>query len=59
MQHYLTLTTQVDNYGQVELGEMLQKYNVRAPVTGNPISDPLEFNLMFGTSIGPGGSTPG
>ena len=49
----------MDNYSKEELGALLKKYGVKAPLTGNDFSDPLEFNLMFGTSIGPGGNIPG
>jgi len=38
---------------------MLKKYGVKAPDTGNDISDPEPFNLMFATNIGPTGQTPG
>ena len=37
----------------------MTKYEVKSPVTLNDISEPMEFNLMFATSIGPGGLTPG
>jgi len=49
----------VDNYGQSELAEKLQKYEVKTPVTNHAFTPPMEFNLMFGTSIGPGGNVPG
>ncbi|XP_061522164.1 glycine--tRNA ligase-like [Phycodurus eques] len=51
--------TQMDNYTQQELGELFVKYNVKSPSTGNDLTPPISFNLMFQTSIGPGGSTPG
>ena len=35
------------------LGNKLTAYNVKAPETGNDISAPFPFNLMFKTSIGP------
>lgn len=54
-----TIVVQVDNYSKEELGEMFVKYNVKSPLTGNALSPPMEFNLMFGTAIGPGGNTPG
>lgn len=52
-------STKVDNYGMKELGELLKKYNTKSPVTGNDLTDPVEFNLMFSTSIGPSGLIPG
>ncbi|XP_032821030.2 glycine--tRNA ligase [Petromyzon marinus] len=51
--------TQMDNYGQSQLAGLFTDYAVKSPVTGNDLSPPLAFNLMFQTSIGPGGQTPG
>ncbi|XP_053715296.1 glycine--tRNA ligase-like [Synchiropus splendidus] len=51
--------TQMDNYTQKELGDLFTKYNVKSPATGNDLTPPISFNLMFQTSIGPGGNTPG
>lgn len=42
-----------------ELGDLISNYDAKAPVTGNDLSDPVEFNLMFTTSIGPSGLIPG
>ncbi|KAG2429717.1 hypothetical protein HYH02_013974 [Chlamydomonas schloesseri] len=41
------------------MGAALQAYDVRAPGTGNAISAPFAFNLMFKTSIGPKGDMVG
>ena len=41
-----------------ELGETMRKYEVKAPVSGNDITDPMEFNLMFKSEIGPTGQLP-
>ena len=35
------------------LGQALTAYGVKAPETGNALSQPFPFNLMFKTSIGP------
>ncbi|XP_065804661.1 glycine--tRNA ligase [Labrus bergylta] len=51
--------TQMDNYTQQELSDLFVKYNVKSPSTGNDLTAPISFNLMFKTSIGPGGNTPG
>lgn len=32
---------------------------ITSPVTGNVLSDPVEFNLMFSTLIGPTGLIKG
>ena len=42
-----------------ELGELISKYDAKASMTGNDLTDPVEFNLMFATSIGPSGLIPG
>uniref|UniRef100_A0AAQ5XT20 glycine--tRNA ligase n=1 Tax=Amphiprion ocellaris TaxID=80972 RepID=A0AAQ5XT20_AMPOC len=51
--------TQMDNYTQQELADLFVKYNVKSPSTGNDLTPPTSFNLMFQTSIGPGGNMPG
>ncbi|WAQ94005.1 SYG-like protein [Mya arenaria] len=49
----------VDNMSKDEMGETLKRFSIKSPVTGNDISDPLEFNLMFSTAIGPTGTVKG
>ncbi|XP_063780392.1 glycine--tRNA ligase [Pseudophryne corroboree] len=51
--------TQMDNYGQQDLADLFVKYNVKSPITLNDLSPPVSFNLMFKTSIGPGGNMTG
>ncbi|XP_012671719.1 glycine--tRNA ligase [Clupea harengus] len=51
--------TQMDNYTQQELTDLFVKYNVKSPITGNDLTPPMLFNLMFQTSIGPGGNMTG
>lgn len=48
-----------DSYGMVELGAALTTYGAKAPDTGNDISAPFPFNLMFPTPIGPNGKDKG
>lgn len=50
---------EADNYSLEEIGAILKKYDVRAPDTGNELSDPAEFNMMFSTAIGPAGDLKG
>ncbi|XP_028824218.1 glycine--tRNA ligase [Denticeps clupeoides] len=54
-----SVITQMDNFTQQELADMFIKYNVKSPTTGNDLSPPISFNLMFQTSIGPGGNMQG
>ena len=53
------LSPQIETYDKHKLAELLVKYDVRTPVMGNAVSPPMEFNLMFGTAIGPGGNLAG
>ncbi|XP_056594311.1 glycine--tRNA ligase [Triplophysa dalaica] len=54
-----SVITQMDNYTQQELADLFVQYNVKSPITGNDLSPPISFNLMFQTSIGPSGNMTG
>eukprot|EP00750_Incisomonas_marina_P014872 INCI17919.2.p1 GENE.INCI17919.2~~INCI17919.2.p1 ORF type:complete len:532 (-),score=113.83 INCI17919.2:586-2151(-) len=59
-EEYRHIRAQADAYGPEEIGKILrEQFNVKAPVTGNELSDPFPFNLMFGTQIGPSGNLEG
>ena len=49
----------IDELTAEELSAQLKKYDCKAPETGNDISEPFPFNLMFATSIGPKGDVKG
>ncbi|CAL9147272.1 unnamed protein product, partial [Musa hybrid cultivar] len=49
----------LDDLSADELGTKLKEYSITATDTKNPLSDPYPFNLMFQTSIGPSGPSPG
>nr|XP_043613169.1 glycine--tRNA ligase, mitochondrial 1-like [Erigeron canadensis] len=49
----------LDDLSADQLGAMIKKYEIMAPETKNSLSDPVEFNLMFKTSIGPSSETIG
>jgi glycyl-tRNA synthetase len=34
---------------------VVKKYSMKSPSSGSELSEPVDFNLMFSTSIGPGG----
>jgi len=53
------IEAKVDTYKDFEMDELFKKYKVVAPETGNGLSFPEPFNLMFKTSIGPTGTVPG
>jgi len=42
-----------------EIYQVIQENDVFCPECGGDLSEIYEFNLMFGTSIGPGGKQPG
>ncbi|KAH0687430.1 hypothetical protein KY285_017995 [Solanum tuberosum] len=49
----------LDDLSSEELGAKIKEYGITAPDTKNPLSAPYPFNLMFQTSIGPSGVSPG
>jgi len=49
----------LDDLSAEELGAKIKEYEIVAPETKNALSDPYPFNLMFQTSIGPSGLSPG
>ncbi|KAK8617367.1 hypothetical protein V6N13_080283 [Hibiscus sabdariffa] len=49
----------LDDLSPEALGAKIKEYGITAPDTKNPLSDPYPFNLMFQTSIGPSGLSPG
>lgn len=59
VEEYHTVLAQIDNFDGKQLGELIRKYDVRAPESGNEVSEPIEFNLMFESSIGPTGQVKG
>ncbi|XP_020529989.1 glycine--tRNA ligase, mitochondrial 1 isoform X2 [Amborella trichopoda] len=56
---YKRVMATLDDLSAKELGSKLKEYGIVAPDTKNPLSDPYPFNLMFATSIGPSGLSPG
>ena len=59
VQEYEEVLARIDNYDGPELGALIKKYDLRNPETGEIPSDPVAFNLMFQTSIGPSSNLPG
>ncbi|EDV19380.1 uncharacterized protein TRIADDRAFT_33686 [Trichoplax adhaerens] len=58
-QEIINLRTKVESLSLQELGDQIKKFEVKSPVTGNNVSDPMPFNLMFRTEIGPSGGVSG
>ncbi|KAK9452876.1 hypothetical protein V1511DRAFT_506619 [Dipodascopsis uninucleata] len=59
VEEYNAVLAKIDGYSGPELGELMKKYNIVNPATGGQLSEPLEFNLMFETAIGPSGQLKG
>jgi glycyl-tRNA synthetase len=59
VQEYEEVLARIDNYDGPELGQLIKKYDLKNPETGVIPSDPVAFNLMFQTSIGPSSNLPG
>lgn len=56
---YRIIRSNADGSTPEELGALLTEFKVKAPDTGNDISAPFRFNLMFATQIGPTAALPG
>ncbi|KAA1080250.1 Glycine--tRNA ligase 1, mitochondrial [Puccinia graminis f. sp. tritici] len=52
---YHSILAQIDNYTGAQLGELIREEKIRSPDTGNELTEPVEFNLMFESQIGPTG----
>ena len=47
---------EADAYTPKELHDLIVKFGIKSPSTGNDLSEPFPFNLMFKTTIGPRGT---
>ncbi|KDQ53935.1 hypothetical protein JAAARDRAFT_136399 [Jaapia argillacea MUCL 33604] len=56
---YEHVLAKLDDYTGPELGHLIKNNNIRNPDTDNEVTDPVQFNLMFASSIGPTGQHPG
>lgn len=59
VEEYETILAKIDGYSGPELGQLMIKYNIGNPATGDKLEQPVEFNLMFETAIGPSGQLKG
>ncbi|XP_055295151.1 glycine--tRNA ligase-like [Sitodiplosis mosellana] len=50
---YDETVTKLESATKSDLKELIQKFSVKSPLTGNDLTDPVEFNLMFDTQVGP------
>lgn len=49
----------LDGMTTEQMSEIVNKFNMKSPTTGNDLSEPVDFNLMFATQIGPTGDQKG
>lgn len=59
VKEYTVVRNQADAFSKEELSQIFQKYDIRSPESGNKLSEPEPFNLMFPTPIGPAGLIQG
>ncbi|SCU88207.1 LAMI_0D09186g1_1 [Lachancea mirantina] len=59
IKEYHGVLAKIDGYSGPELGELMVRYKIGNPVTGEPLEAPRAFNLMFETAIGPSGQLKG
>jgi glycyl-tRNA synthetase len=55
----LTIRSAAGSYNKDQLSAAFKRFNIVSPDTGNPLTEPFAFNLMFTTSIGPTGKLVG
>lgn len=53
------IVVKLDGMTKAEMAAILTKFNMKSPLTQNDLSEPMEFNLMFATQIGPTGLIKG
>lgn len=51
--------TLLDGMTMEEMDKIVKDYKMKSPLTGNDLTDAVEFNLMFPISIGPSGTLKG
>nr|BAN20718.1 hypothetical protein [Riptortus pedestris] len=53
------LIVKLDGMTKDEMASLLNRFSIKSPLTGNDLTEPIEFNLMFSTQIGPSGLVKG
>ncbi|CAG9813907.1 unnamed protein product [Phaedon cochleariae] len=53
------IVIKLDGMNKAEMAAVMEKFKMKSPLTGNELTEPIEFNLMFGTQIGPSGLIKG
>merc|ERR1719290_580455 len=58
-EEYNDIIVQLDGMTGEEMRQVLRRFSIKSPASGHDLSDPMEFNLMFQTNIGPTGAVKG
>uniref|UniRef100_F1KWG7 Glycine--tRNA ligase n=1 Tax=Ascaris suum TaxID=6253 RepID=F1KWG7_ASCSU len=45
----------LEGFNDKDMQQVIKKFHFKSPITGNELTDPIAFNLMFPTVIGPTG----
>lgn len=53
------IVIKLDGMTKDELAAVVSRFDMKSPITGNDLTPPIEFNLMFATQIGPSGLVKG
>ncbi|CAH0556631.1 unnamed protein product [Brassicogethes aeneus] len=53
------IVIKLDGMNKDEMAAVVKKFDMKSPLTGNELTEPMEFNLMFATEIGPSGLVKG
>ena len=53
------IMVKLEGMSKGEMAAILREFDMKSPLTGNDLSEPIEFNLMFQTNIGPTGLIKG
>ena len=53
------ICVKLDGMNKGEMAAILREFQMKSPLTGNDLTEPIEFNLMFQTTIGPTGLVKG
>lgn len=55
LQEYQETLAKIDGFSGPQLGELIEKFDIRNPANDGKLNPPIQFNLMFDTQIGPTG----
>merc|ERR1712223_2205103 len=53
------IVVKLDGMSKGEMAAIMREFEMKSPITGNDLTEPQEFNLMFQTHIGPTGLLKG